>query len=254
MKLRTLGVGLAVVSTVLLAGCVPPKLTDPPFSVLQSDPVVFVNGAHEGNNFQVIESAMQQSTAWSSYSTMAGFYQPSLGVEDRCVHAIATDVAVQIDQIRQQTGHDKVDLVGYSLGGLIVRDLLVNLDVASKVDDVVLLASPNEGTVFLESPGETDCWSRDIRPDSPFLETIAVTPDPPADGKWWNVYADGDGVILRHCAPPLTGDCAYEPVLGTPWVNHKVVVAGAPPLRHLAISKTQLAIDKLGEALYDPSP
>ena len=64
------------------------------------------------------------------------------------VRKLAAQVGHNVDRIREETGAEKVDLVGVSLGGFAALHYLTNLDGAKKVGRFVAVASPFHGTWF----------------------------------------------------------------------------------------------------------
>ncbi|MHB9143823.1 MAG: alpha/beta fold hydrolase [Symbiobacteriia bacterium] len=61
-------------------------------------------------------------------------------------HVAASHLRPFLDQVRATTGAPRVDLLGYSMGGLVVRYLLNLPEEAGKVRTAVLLASPAHGS------------------------------------------------------------------------------------------------------------
>lgn len=65
---------------------------------------------------------------------------------------------------------ERLDLVGFSMGGLICRYFLQNLGGAARTDRFVSIASPNRGTRIANLlPG---AGMKQMRPGSPFLEAL----------------------------------------------------------------------------------
>jgi pimeloyl-ACP methyl ester carboxylesterase len=86
-----------------------------------------------------------------------------------------------VEQVLQDTGWDRVDLVGGSMGGLVVRYYLNFLGGTDKVEDVVMIASPNHGTwkALLIAP---ICQSgQDMVPNSPFLRQFRGEDETPGN-------------------------------------------------------------------------
>jgi pimeloyl-ACP methyl ester carboxylesterase len=130
-----------------------------------------------------------------------------------------------------------VDVVGYSMGGLIARWLIehpggeVEPGWAGRVGTLVMLGTPNHGTFEAWVPGTIGGFGRwnatggDMRPGSPFLRTMG-TSEPPGERyvaiggapPWLGVPRhdyDGDGVAHGHDglvpseSPFLSGDEHY---------------------------------------------
>ncbi|MCP9957661.1 esterase/lipase family protein [Streptomyces sudanensis] len=78
-----------------------------------------------------------------------------------------------VDELRARTGHDEVDLVGHSLGGLVARYYVQRLGGASHVRTVVTLGTPHEGTSAAPLAG-VHPLVRQMRPDSPVLRELAA--------------------------------------------------------------------------------
>jgi pimeloyl-ACP methyl ester carboxylesterase len=57
------------------------------------------------------------------------------------------DLDAMVNQVLAQTGANSVDIVTHSMGGMVVRDFLLNGTNRGKVHSVVMLAPPNFGTV-----------------------------------------------------------------------------------------------------------
>ena len=71
-----------------------------------------------------------------------------------------------------------VDIVGYSMGGLVARYLIEKAGWACRVGTVVMLGTPNHGTIAAWVPGTIGGFGRwnatggDMRPGSPFLRSL----------------------------------------------------------------------------------
>lgn len=124
-----------------------------------------------------------------------------------------------------------VDMVGYSMGGLVARYLIEKAGWAGRVGTLVMLGTPNHGTFEAWVPGTVGGFGRwnatggDMRPGSPFLRTmdpfeppgeryVAIGGAPPWLPLPRHDY-DGDGVAHGHDglvpseSPFLSGDEHY---------------------------------------------
>jgi hypothetical protein len=124
-----------------------------------------------------------------------------------------------------------VDIVGYSMGGLVARYLVEKAGWAGRVGTLVMLGTPNHGTFEAWVPGTVGGFGRwnaaggDMRPGSPFLRTMG-TSEPPGERyvaiggapPWLPLPRhdyDGDGVAHGHDglvpseSPFLSGDEHY---------------------------------------------
>jgi alpha/beta hydrolase family protein len=147
-----------------------------------------------------------------------------------------------------------VDIVGYSMGGLLARYLIEKAGWAGRVETLVMLGTPNHGTIAAWVPGTLGGFGRwnatggDMRPGSPFLRSMG--PSEPAGERyvalggapaWLPVPRhdyDGDGVahgydgLVPSESPFLAGD------------EHYLV-----PVHHGALPRDLQAVDLIVQAL-----
>ena len=94
------------------------------------------------------------------------------------------------------TGCDKVDLVGHSMGGLVVRYFVERLDGASCVNAAVTLGAPHFGTktaalgIFKSA--------EQFRPDSTLIAELGRSAGESDAADMTAVWSDFDSVILPH--------------------------------------------------------
>ena len=124
-----------------------------------------------------------------------------------------------------------IDVVGYSMGGLVARHLVEKVGWAGRVDTLVMLGTPNHGTIAAWVPGTIGGFGRwnasggDMRPGSPFLRSLGVAE--PAGERYVAIGGapawlpvprhdyDGDGVphgydgLVPSESPFLAGDEHY---------------------------------------------
>ena len=142
----------------------------------------------------------------------------------------ARDLGEHIERICQQTGHDRVHVVGHSLGGLIARYYVQRLGGDQRVDSLVTLGTPHSGSVLahvLPTP-----LIRQLRPGSPVLREL----DEPAPGcrtPVTAIYSDLDQVIR----PTTSGRCDH-PDLAT----RNVLVRG---VGHMSLPIHRAVVDEV---------
>jgi hypothetical protein len=112
-----------------------------------------------------------------------------------------------------------VDIVGYSMGGLVARSLIEKAGWAPRVRNLVMLGTPNHGTVAAWVPstvggfGRWNATGADMRPGSAFLRSMG-TAEPAGERyvaiggapAWLPVRYDG---LVPSESPFLTGDEHY---------------------------------------------
>ena len=131
------------------------------------DPVVFVHG-YSGStivNFSQMISWFKADGYPSSYLNYYT-YNTLPGVV-----ASAKILQTKVNEALARTGKTKVDLVCHSMGGLVARYYMKYLGGASKVNQVVYVATPHRGTTWAYVDFITQA-AKDMRPGSSLLNSI----------------------------------------------------------------------------------
>lgn len=163
-------------------------------------PVLLVHGLVDNRS---IFAVMRRSLRRRGFASVCSWnYSPLL----RDVAQAARDLGAHIERICAQTGHDRVHVVGHSLGGLIARYHVQRQGGDQRVDHLVTLGSPHGGSVLahaLPTP-----LVRQLRPGSSVLQELAE-PVERCDTRITAVYSDLDQLVL----PTSAGRCDH-PDLG----------------------------------------
>ena len=86
------------------------------------------------------------------------------------VNAGANTLKSKVDALLQKTGKSKVDIVTHSMGGLVARYYMKVKGGASKVDQIVNVATPHKGTAWAYAAlGQA---GKDMRPGSSVINKI----------------------------------------------------------------------------------
>jgi len=87
--------------------------------------------------------------------------------DDKCGSAAehAKELSNQIGDIKDQTGQNKVNIVGHSKGGLDARVYLANN--TQDVANVIMIGTPNAGSPLAENNDVCTPAIYDLKPDSP---------------------------------------------------------------------------------------
>ncbi|MFF6993692.1 esterase/lipase family protein [Streptomyces sp. NPDC008313] len=126
-----------------------------------------------------------------------------------------------IEEICERTGHDRVDVVGHSLGGLIARYYVQRLGGDTHVRTLVTLGTPHAGTRVVPLLNAHPIV-RQMRPGSEVLRELAL-PAPGCRTYFVSFWSD-----LDHVMDPLeTARLDHPDLLG-----HSVRVSG---IGHLAL-------------------
>jgi hypothetical protein len=114
----------------------------------------------------------------------------------------AADLGAHIERICERTGYDGVHVVGHSLGGLISRYYVQRQGGDRRVESLVTLGTPHEGSVWahvLPMP-----LIRQLRPGSPVLQELAQ-PAPGCRTHLTAIYSDLDQMVV----PTSSGRCVH---------------------------------------------
>ncbi|RBY91680.1 lipase [Blastococcus sp. TBT05-19] len=163
-------------------------------------PVLLVHGLVDNRS---VFSVMRRSLRRRGFAHVCSWnYSPFLTDIARA----ATDLGQQIERICEQTGHDRLHIVGHSLGGLIARYHVQRQGGDRHVESLVTLGTPHQGSVLahvLPTP-----LVRQLRPGSPVLRELEE-PAPGCRTQVTAVYSDLDQMVL----PTHSGRCDH-PDLG----------------------------------------
>ena len=158
-------------------------------------PVVLVHGLVDNRSvFTVMRRALRrrgfaQVCTWN--------YSPL----QRDVESAAEALGRHIERVCRETGHERVHVVGHSLGGLVARYLVQRLGGDARVEPLVTLGTPHGGTLWahvLPTP-----LVRQLRPGSPLIEELAQPSS--CRTRITAVYSDLDQVVV----PSASGRCDH---------------------------------------------
>jgi triacylglycerol lipase len=159
-------------------------------------PVVLVHGLVDNRSvFTVMRRALKrrgfaQVCTWN--------YSPW----QRDVESAAATLGQHIERVCRETGHDRVHVVGHSLGGLVARYLVQRLGGDARVESLVTLGTPHAGSRWahvLPTP-----LVRQLRPGSPLMRELAE-PVAGCRTRITAVYSDLDQVVV----PSAAGRCDH---------------------------------------------
>lgn len=129
--------GLRVIEGIL--GSAPQLGTALPSPPRDADPVILVGGWANGDH---------SWNAWVRSLARDGIRPYLVTVPGNAtgdVDAAARYLATEVEKVRAHTGAARVDVVGFSMGGLIARQYARHHAVRGAVDAIVTLATPNNG-------------------------------------------------------------------------------------------------------------
>jgi alpha/beta hydrolase fold len=163
-------------------------------------PVLLVHGLVDNSS---VFAVMRRSLRRRGFASVCSWnYSPLLGDVAEGAH----DLAAHVERICQETGHEQVHVVGHSLGGLIARYFVQRLGGDRRVDTLVTLGTPHQGSRWAHVVPTP--LIRQLRPSSPLYQELAE----PARGcgtQITAIYSDIDQMVL----PTSSGRCDH-PDLG----------------------------------------
>lgn len=160
------------------------------------DPVVLVAGTFSpGFALDPLAARLEAS----GYDTHI-FQLTNLGLGD--IRNTARDLGTFVDQVRARTGAAKVDLVGHSQGGLVIRQWVKFEGGAAEADSVITLGTPNYGTVvaniadilgFGSCAGVVACEQMAV--GSSFLASLNAGDDTIGSVRYTNIFTLYDELV-----------------------------------------------------------
>jgi triacylglycerol lipase len=124
----------------------------------------------------------------------------------------------------------RIDLVGFSLGGLAVRAFLRSEGGAARARRVVLLGTPNHGTALAAGGAGSGCdrSCAQMAPESGFLRALNSGDETPGPARYVSVYSRFDETVVPPRTSRLAG--ATNIALGAPALSHVDLVADPRPV------------------------
>jgi hypothetical protein len=159
-------------------------------------PVVLVHGLVDNRSvFTVMRRALRRR---GFVSVCTWNYSPL----QRDVESAAKALGRHVERVCRETGHERVHVVGHSLGGLVARYLVQRLGGDERVESLVTLGTPHGGTRWahvLPTP-----LVRQLRPGSALIRELAE-PAPSCRTRVTSIYSDLDQVVV----PSTAGRCDH---------------------------------------------
>ena len=159
-------------------------------------PVLLVHGFVDNRS---IFAVMRRSLRRRGFAAVCSWnYSPLLTDVARA----AEDLGRHIERLCEQTGHERIHVVGHSLGGLIARYHLQKQGGDRRIETLVTLGTPHQGSLWahvLPTP-----LVRQLRPGSTVLRSLEE-PAPGCRTPVTAVYSDLDQVVV----PTSSGRCEH---------------------------------------------
>ena len=158
-------------------------------------PILLVHGMVDNRSiFTVLRRALRRR----------GFRQV-LGINysplTRDVRLAATQLAIRVENLCEQTGFERIHVIGHSMGGLIARYYVQRLGGDARVHTLVTLGTPHAGT--LPAYLVPHRLARQLRPGSDLVAELAE-PAPGCQTRFLAVWSDLDQMIVPKRAAGWT--------------------------------------------------
>jgi pimeloyl-ACP methyl ester carboxylesterase len=194
-------------------------------------PIVLCHGyMHNKSAFLIMGRKLKQAG-------FANVVALNFGPPSQRVPQFAERLSEAVDRMLVHSGCEKVDLIGHSMGGLVVRYYIEKLDGAKNVDRAVALGAPNGGTktaVFgiFKSAGQ-------FRLDSKLITELKESPIAGEPANMTAIWSDFDSVVL----PPENAR------LPDPYAN--IMVGG---VGHVGMLYSGRVFDEITRVLFADKP
>lgn len=165
-------------------------------------PVILIHGFGQSRtNFLLLAHRLRVA----GLGPLVGFEYWSLGKVQRAAEALGRLVA----EIKAQTGAERVDLVGHSMGGIVGRYYVTALGGADDVEHLVTIGTPHSGTPAasfgLGAPRRELLWGSEL------IRQLAAAPLPPSV-KVTAIWSRADGLVpsSKYARLPGAEEIVYD--------------------------------------------
>lgn len=150
-------------------------------------PILLVHGIVDNRSiFTVLRRGLRRR----GFGTIASFNYHSL-VDD--IRMVAVRLGRAVEELCEETGYERIHVVGHSMGGLIARYYVQRLGGDERVHTLVTLGSPHSGTrpaKYLPHP-----LVRQLRPESDVIREL-TEPAPGCRTRFVSIWSDLDQLII----------------------------------------------------------
>ena len=156
------------------------------------------------------------------------------------IRAAAERLGREVERLCEETGYERIHVVGHSMGGLIARYYVQRLGGDKRIHTLVTLGTPHEGTVMAKLLPTPVC--RQLRPGSDLLAELEA-PAPGCRTRFLAVWSDLDELVVPQRNATINHpDLAARNVL-VRGVGHVSLPISARIVREIASTLAHLDID-----------
>jgi triacylglycerol lipase len=260
---------LIVISLVLIAPCFTGFKANPTISKVTTqnqNPILFLHGYTEWGS--MVWDKMKkwfEDDEWPKTMLYAYDFDDTLNCSRQANINNANEIKQWVDDILNETGADKIDLVGHSMGGISSRYYIKFLGGIDTVDDYVSLGSPHHGNPNFHCGREgvkevaLHLNEGDETPGGKLNDTLGIRYDPiwieenityngahiPGEINYTSIYSPDDG-LCPDTSSPLDGaynisiDNVAHSLLHQDWSVYKLVRVAVNNLKNKTFLTTPL--------------
>lgn len=186
------------------------RITEATSDATRQLPVLFLHGLFLNRSCWFVTKARLKMMGFANLHTM------NLSkLSD--VETLTEKVALKVDNLRHNCNCEKVHLVGHSMGGIIARNFIQIRGGANKVEQCILIGTPNHGSKL--APFAVTQLAEAIMPKSEFLENLNRKPFPKKVAVS-NLYSRHDNLVIP-CDSPVLGKVTDLEIAG---VGHNALL------------------------------
>ena len=149
---------------------------------------------------------------------------------DTRLELLAQQVAILVDRIAP---HQPIDLLGFSMGGLVTRYYLQRLGGIDRVQRFITISTPHKGTIAAHFSMRPACIQ--MRPNSDFIRDLNSDIDRLNVLKFTSLWTPFDLIIL----PPSSSQLGIGAEMQIPALTHPMMVSDRRTLKAISDALSQ---------------
>lgn len=149
---------------------------------------------------------------------------------DTRLELLAQQVAILVDRIAP---HQPIDLLGFSMGGLVTRYYLQRLGGIDRVQRFITISTPHKGTIAAHFSMRPACLQ--MRPNSDFIRDLNIDVDRLNILNFTSLWTPFDLIIL----PPSSSQLGIGTEMQIPALTHPMMVSDRRTFKAIADALSQ---------------
>lgn len=190
-------------------------------------PVVMVPGFFLPTMIWVSLGHRLSGLGWTEQITVP--HWPSFGD----IRDVSAATEFRVKQLQARTGATKIEFIGHSMGGLVLRYYIKHLGGDALGAHYISFGTPQHGTVIGHAWPVTSC--KQMYPNSDFLTELNSDTETPGNFRYTSIRTNTDEIVLSETSPILKGADNYL----VPFAEHLELVFDP--------SAQQIALDALNK-------